>query len=342
MNKWYERSGSNEDVVISSRIRLARNFADYNFPLKLEQDDAVRMVNSVVGSFQKDFASEYKYIFMNNCSESKRNALKEQRAISSYFVKSANGAVILSEDDGTSILVNGEDHIRIQVIANGMNIPVCFKKANDIDDYIDSKFDYAYDEKYGYKTTYPTNVGTGLRAGYTLHLPGLAEARKISQISTELGRFGLKIRPVYGDDECSYGNLYQVSTQKTLGVEEKALIKDMDNIVNQIINQERDRRRAIYEKDRYLAEDVAYKSYGVMKYARKLNLRDAMSLLSEFMLGMSLGILTTENGDNIGINKFIMDIQPAVLNNSVGKSLSVDETDILRAQYLRNNLPEII
>lgn len=342
MNKWYERAGSNGDVVISSRIRLARNFADYKFPSKLDEEDAVSLVNSVAGSFQKDFPGEYRCIFMNNCSETKRNALKERRAISSYLVKSGNGAVILSEDEGTSVLVNGEDHIRIQVIANGMNIPVCFKKANDIDDYIDANFDYAYDEKYGYKTTYPTNVGTGLRAGYTLHLPGLAEAKKITQISTELGRFGLKVRPVYGDDEGSFGNLYQVSTQKTLGQEEREIIKDLDDIVNQIINQERDQRRAIYDKDKYRAEDVAYKSYGVLKYARKLTLRDAMALLSEFMLGISLGILTTENGDGVGINKFIMDIQPAVLNNSAGRSLSVAETDVLRAQYLRNNLPEII
>lgn len=341
MNKWYECSGGNSDVVLSSRVRLARNFSEYSFASKISDEDGIELVNSVVGTFQKDFPDGYRYYFMNNCSEPRKNALKERRVISSYLVKSKNGAVILSEDEGTSILVNSEDHIRIQVIANGMNIPVCFKKANDIDDYIDSQFDYAYDDQYGYKTTYPTNVGTGLRAGYTLHLPALSQTRRITQISTELGRFGLKIRQVYGDEDNSFGNLYQVSTQKTLGQEERAIIKDLDDIVLQIISQEREQRSAIYDKDKCRAEDVAYKSYGVLKYARKLTLRDAMSLLSELMTGLALGILSTQDGADIDINRLIMDIQPAVLNNSAGKALSVAETDMLRAQYLRSNLPEI-
>lgn len=342
MCKWYDRSGRNEDVVISSRIRLARNFADYKFASRIEEDDAVRMVNSVVGQFQKDYSDEYRYIFMNNCSESRRNALKEKRTIGSYLVKSKTGAAILSADEGTSVQVGAEDHIRIQTLESGMNIPACFKKANDVDDYIDSNFDYAYDEKYGYKTTYPTNVGTGMRAGYTLHLPALADAKRISHIGTELGRFGINMRMIYGDSESGYGNLYQVSSQKTLGQEEKEIIKDLDDIVIQIINQEREQQRYRYDKDKYGTEDRAYKSYGVLKYARKLSLRDAMSLLSELMLGISLGILAVEDGKHIAFNRILTDIQPAVLAGSVNKALSVDETDVLRAQYLRNNIPEIV
>lgn len=341
MNKWYESNGANSDVVLSSRIRLARNFSNYPFASKISDEDGTELVNSVAGTFQKDFPDEYRYYFMNSCTEAKKNALKERRSISSYLVKSKNGAVILSGDEGTSVLVNGEDHIRIQVIANGMNIPACFKKANEIDDYIDSRFDYAYDEQYGYKTTYPTNVGTGLRAGYTLHLPALSQTRKITQIGTELGRFGIRMRQVYGDEEDSFGNLYQVSTQKTLGQDERTIIKDFDDIVLQIISQEREQRSAIYDKDKCRAEDVAYKSYGVLKYARKLTLRDAMALLSELMTGLAIGILSTKDGHNIDVNRLIMDIQPAVLNNSAGKALSVAETDMLRAQYLRSNLPEI-
>ncbi len=342
MLKWYDRNGANEDVVVSSRIRLARNFADYKFAKRLEEEDAVRMVNSVVARFQKDYPEDYKYIFMNRCSESGRNALKERRAISSYLVKSGTGAAILSADEGTSVLVNAEDHIRIQVLESGMNMGACFKKANDVDDYIDANFDYAYDEKYGYKTSYPTNVGTGLRAGYTLHLPALAEAKRISRISTELGRFGIKIKTIYGDSETGYGNLYQVSSQKTLGQEEREIIKDLDDIVMQIINQEREQRRFRYEKDKYSAEDMAYKSYGVLRYARKLSLREAMELLSELMLGISMGILALADGGRMPYNRILTEIQPSVLGSSVGRALSVDETDVLRAQYLRNNIADII
>lgn len=342
MYKWYERSGGSGDVVVSSRIRLARNLSDYKFASRLEDDEAARMVNSVVESFKKDYPEEYRYVFMSTCSEAQKNALKERRAVSSYLVKTQTGAAVISRDEGTSILLNAEDHIRIQVLENGMNMSECFRKANETDDYIDANFDYAFDEKYGYKTTYPTNVGTGLKAGYTLHLPALADAKRISQIGTEIGRFGIRLKAVYGDSESGYGNLYQVSTQKTLGQEEREIIKDLDDIVMQIISQEREQRRFRYEKDKYAAEDMAYKSYGVLKYARKLSLRDAMSLLSELMLGISMGILSVGSGESIAFNKLLADIQPAVLASSVGRALSVDETDVLRAQYLRNNIPEII
>ncbi|MCM1307879.1 MAG: hypothetical protein NC223_04705 [Butyrivibrio sp.] len=342
MYKWYDKSGGNEDVVLSGRIRLARNLSDYKFASKLEEEEAVRMVNSVVAQFRKDYPEEYRYIFINTCSEAQLGALKERRSISSYLAKSGTGAAILSKDEGMSVMLNAEDHIRIQALESGMNMSECFRRANEIDDYIDANFDYAFDEKYGYKTTYPTNVGTGMKAGYTLHLPALAEAKKISQIGTELGRFGIKIKMIYGDSESGYGNIYQVSSQKTLGQEEREIIKDLDDIVMQIINQEREQRRFRYEKDKYAAEDMAYKSYGVLKYARKLSLRDAMSLLSELMLGISTGILAVGGGERIAFNRLLADIQPAVLGNSVGKALSVDETDVLRAQYLRNNIPDII
>lgn len=342
MNKWYDRNGDCSDVVISSRIRLARNFSDYKFGERLEKEDADRMVNSIVGSFQRNFDNEYDYIFMTGCTDTKKKALKERRIISSALVKSSSGAAIISKDEGTVIQVNSDDHIRIQVLESGMNLMACFNKANEIDDYIDANFDYAFDPKYGYKTTYPTNVGTGLRAGYTLHLPALKESKKISQIMSEVGRFGLKIKPLYSDDDNVYGNLYQVSTQKSLGLTEEAIIKDLDDIVKQIVSQERSQRQYMYEKDKYHAEDVAYKSYGVMRYARKMSYRDAMSLLSEFMLGVSMGIITIDEPQGLAINKLLMDIQPAVINNTSQKAISVDDTEVLRAQYLRNNLPQVV
>ncbi len=341
MNKWYDKTGANDDVVLSSRIRLARNFSNYVFADRLSEEAAARMVNSVADRFKSDYADEYDCIYMNNCNERKKKALKERRQISHALLNGSNKAVLLSKDESAAIMLNAEDHVRIQVLANGMNLESCFKRANEIDDYIDSNFDYAFSEKYGYKTTFPTNVGTGLRAGYTLHLPGLTEAKRISQISTELGRFGMKLKVLYGDD-VGYGNLYQIATQKTLGQTEKEIMSDLNDIVNQIVSQEREQRRYIYEKDKVQMEDTVYKSYGVLKYARKIPLRDAMTLLSEIMLGSSLGIITFDRTGSFSLNKMIMDIQPAVINNTVNRAISVDETDIIRAQYIRNNCPDII
>lgn len=341
MNKWYNLKSENEDVVLSSRIRLARNFNGFNFLDRLSDSESVKMVGMVVDKFKTDYPDKYNCLFMNKCSENKQKALKERRQISSALVNGNNGAVLISSDEAEAIMLNAEDHVRIQVLANGMNLPLCYSRANETDDYIDANFEYAFDEKYGYKTSFPSNVGTGMRASYTLHLPALFESKKISKLGNEIGRFGIKLKTLYGED-VGYGNLYQIATQKTLGQSETEIIKDLDDIAMQIINQEREQRQYLYKKDRVRTEDAVYKSYGVLKYARKIALRDAMTLLSELMLGESLGIIEISSESKFSFNKMIMDIQPAVLNNAGSRAMSVDEIDILRAEYIRNNCPDII
>ena len=341
MNKWYEMNSKNDDVVVSSRIRLARNLANYRFADRISAEEAVELIENVSEAVKKKYDSEFNCILMKDCSENKKKALKEKRQISNALVNRKDSAVLLSSDESLSIMLNAEDHIRIQALSNGMNISEAFRKANELDDFLDSEFDYAFDEKYGYKTTYPTNVGTGLRAGYTLHLPGLATAKRISKIATELGRFGVKMKAVYGDD-VGYGDFYQVATQKTLGQTEQEIINDLNDVVMQIIKQEREQRSYLYEKDRVKLEDGVYRSYGVLKYARKLTLRDSLTLIGEIMLGNSLGIITMEPETRFFVNKIIMDIQPAVINNTSQRPMSVEEADIIRAQYIRNNCPDII
>ena len=341
MNKWYEMNGKNDDVVVSSRIRLARNLANYRFADRISAEEAVELIENISEAVKKRYDGKFNCILMKDCSENKKKALKEKRQISNALVNRKDSAVLLSSDESLSLMLNAEDHIRIQTLSNGMNINEAFRKANELDDFLDSEFDYAFDEKYGYKTTYPTNVGTGLRAGYTLHLPGLAGAKRISKIATELGRFGVKMKAVYGDD-VGYGDFYQVATQKTLGQTEQEIIDDLNDIVMQIIKQEREQRSFLYEKDRVKLEDGVYRSYGVLKYARKLTLRDALTLIGEIMLGNSLGIIALEETTGFFVNKIIMDIQPAVINNTSQRAMSVEEADIIRAQYIRNNCPEII
>lgn len=341
MNKWYEMNSKNDDVVVSSRIRLARNLANYRFADRISAEEAVELIENVSEAVKKKYDGEFNCILMKDCSENKKKALKEKRQISNALVNRKDSAVLLSSDESLSLMLNAEDHIRIQALSNGMNINEAFRKANELDDFLDSEFDYAFDEKYGYKTTYPTNVGTGLRAGYTLHLPGLAAAKRISKIATELGRFGVKMKAVYGDD-VGYGDFYQVATQKTLGQTEQEIINDLNDVVMQIIKQEREQRSYLYEKDRVKLEDGVYRSYGVLKYARKLTLRDSLTLIGEIMLGNSLGIITMEPETRFFVNKIIMDIQPAVINNTSQRPMSVEEADIIRAQYIRNNCPDII
>lgn len=339
--KWYEKTAKNDDVVMSGRIRLARNFSEYPFMDKLSIEEAGNMLGKVSDRFMQDFPSEYNCIYMNNCAEKKKKALIEKRLINNALLERKNSGVLISRDEAAAIMINAEDHIRIQTFSNGMNLSTAYKRANEIDDYIDSKFDYAFDDKYGYKTTFLSSVGTGLRASYIMHLPALSGAKRTSKIGVELGRFGIRLKSLYGEDN-SYGNLYQISTQKTLGQTEEEIINDLNDIVIQIVNQEREQRTRVYEKDKVKIEDMVYKSYGVLKYARKLPLKDAMMMLSELMLGQALGIITLEESKKFSMNKVIMDIQPAVLNNVSNKGMSVEEIDILRAEYIRNNCPDII
>lgn len=342
MSKWYESNEHYTRIILSSRIRLARNFENYNFMPQLSEEDANQMTGEFVEKFLSDSDGSYKAIFMKDCSDVRKKSLKEKKIIGSYFLKENTGAVIVSEDEGLEIMVNAQDHIRIQALSNGEDISECLDRANQIDDYIDEHFDYAYDKKYGYKTTYPTNMGTGMSASYTAHLPALTEHKKISKIAAEIGRFGIKLTPLYPHNDIAMGDLYQISTQKSLGNTEEGIIKDLDEVVQQIVYQEDELREANYEKNSILAEDVAYKSYGLLKYARKLSIEAAMNLLSQVMLGVATGVLFTDGGSLVPFNKMIMDIQPSVINACSNSSLSVEETDVIRANYLRKNLPGLV
>lgn len=180
-----------------------------------------------------------------------------------------------------------------------------------------------------------------MRASYTMHLPGLAQTKKLPGIATELGRFGITLRNVYSDDMGGTGNLFQISNQNTLGVSEREIIKNLDNISEQIIEQEREQRQYYLTHNHNGVEDEVYKSYGVLKYGRRLSFNDAMMLLSEVMLGLNEGLINFEGANGYFIYKLMVEIQPGNLLMSARKSLSVEEVEIERAEYIRKNLPEI-
>jgi protein arginine kinase len=342
MSKWYDMSGKNDDVVVASRIRLARNFKDYVYSGMMEKEDSEKLIQSVTEAFQTDYRNEYNYCYTDRCGDIGKQSLKERLIINEYLGGRTDGAAIISEDESAAILLNAEDHVRIQVIRSGMNMAECYNVANEIDDYLDGRFDYAFDEKYGYKTTYPTNIGTGLRASYILHLPSLRDARKLSHISTELGRFGMKFKPVFTEGNGQSGSFYRISTQRSIGLSEKEIIKDLDDMVYRLINQEREQREAFYSTNRIQMEDEVYKSYGVMKYARRLSFKDALMLISVLKQGIALGILKFRDGTEYNTIKMIMEIMPSVIAKRAGGTLSSEETEIERATYIRDNAPEIV
>lgn len=344
MQKWYEAEVEDSDVVISSRIRLARNLNKYCFCDKLTEDDAKKMVQEIMGV--KDYLSSgvtesFHGYLPNEMAELDKSSMVEWHMISPSFAeKKQNTGLIVSEDESLSILINDEDHIRIQSINGGLNMDRAFRRADALDDVLSEKFDFAFDEKFGYLTTSPTNVGTGLRASYMLFLPALTMAGKIQKLADEIGKYGIQIRGIYGDGTKSFGNIYTISNQKTLGCQESEILENLTQIVKQAISQERKRREYLITVNSEELEDKVYRSYGILKYAKKVNTVDAMTLLAQLKFGVDTNLIKLRQDTNLF--QMIMEIQPASLQKISGKSMGSTERDHYRAEYINHKLPELL
>ncbi|MFU0826365.1 MAG: Protein-arginine kinase [Lachnoclostridium sp.] len=344
MAKWYEEEGENHDVVISSRVRLARNLKDYPFSPKLTDKQAAELVEKVKAAapvIEEQTSRKYYSCNADILDDTKKTAMVERHIISPLFVtKKQTTGLILSEDESVSIMINEEDHLRIQSITGGMNIGAAFQEANRIDDITSELFDYAFHEKYGYLTSCPTNVGTGLRASYMMFLPALTVAGRIIKLAEELAQYGIALRGTYGEASKSVGSLYQISNQKTLGSTEKEIMEALDRIVEQVMKQERRQREYFLTNNYDEFEDKVYRSYGILKYAKQISSSDAMSLLAQLKLGVDLNLINL--GDDFNIHELMMEIQPGNLQCQLDKNVGSIERDKYRADYIRRKLPEPI
>lgn len=339
MLKWFEETGDNEDVVISSRVRLARNLSNYPFPVKMSAEQSEELLEKLKGRLEnlEDGDRSYRYISMKSLSDTDKVALVERHQVSDTLIMKTEAAgAVLSEDEAVSILLNEEDHIRIQALAAGMNLKKAWLLADKLDDEINKSFCYAYHDKLGYLTSFPTNVGTGLRASFILHLPAMSGTKRLSEIASDIGRFGVTIR---GNEA---GNLYQIYNQKTLGQTEQEIIKNLTTIAEQIIKQERRIRKKLVQENPVRIEDTLLRSYGILKYCKTLEIEEAMNLLSDIQFGLASGVLKLEEPGKKSVYPLMMEVQPAHLQKMAGKPLDKEQSDILRADYLKENLPEIV
>ena len=344
MNKWYENVDDTSDIFISSRIRLARNLQDMKFAPKLSNEEADQLVNRVKEVLPKiketDVSKRYYGCDVNELSELDRNAMVEKHVISPEFAnKKQHTGLILSEDESVSIMINEEDHIRLQVMHNGMNLGDALEEANRLDDVLSEALEYAFDEKLGYLTTCPTNIGTGLRASYMVFLPMLTRAKKMPQLIEEVSKYGITIRGMYGEHSKSMGGLYQISNLKTLGYSEEELIEKLNCFVNQIVQQEKKRRLYLLSTQYDEIEDAVNRSYGILKYAKSISTSEAMSLLADVKFGIDVEIL--KSFDKANIFRLMMAIQPNNLQWKFTKNVGKVMRDRMRAEYIRNHLPDI-
>lgn len=340
MTKWYQTEGTENGIVLSSRIRLARNVVDFPFRSKMTPEQSEKLNLLVKEALEKMNlgGNQLHFCPMKELSQLKRYAMVEQHIISREFADAAPaGMLALSEDESISIMVNEEDHIRIQIMANGLNLTESYQLCNQIDDVLDESLHYAFDEKLGYLTSCPTNLGTGLRASVMMHLPALEKSGLISRLTSTINKLGLTIRGTYGEGSRVLGSIYQISNQITLGITEQDAIQNLESVVRQIIESEKKARENLLQ-NRYQLEDVVYRSLGTLRYARLISGNDVFEALSNVRLGVAMGII--QEVSLTTLNELMNLTGAATVSAQAEKEISVTERDYRRGAIIREKLGE--
>lgn len=336
---WYNIDSSNNGIVISSRIRLARNLKKYPFSMKINDEQSALMIEDIkksVSVSQNLLDEELEYIDLNKLSRIDKISMAEKHIISTDLLKKEKPtALLLKKDETISVMLNEEDHIRIQIILPEDNMDKVYTLSNKIDDLFEENLDYAYDINYGYLTSCPTNVGTGMRASYMLHIPLIELTGQTRQITQFINKFGLTVRGMYGEGSEPQGGIYQISNQITLGKNEENIISNLKTVVNQIIEQEQKLRQSLISENYITLEDQVYRAYGLISNAKVMTLEEAMRDLSYVRLGYETGVLE-EPLPTSNIYSIMVNIQPANLIKYSGKDLKEAEMNIVRAEFIRN------
>ncbi|MEE0858811.1 MAG: protein arginine kinase [Acutalibacteraceae bacterium] len=337
-NKWYEKSGAEGDVVISSRIRLARNLNGYPFPHLLNLQQKNEIANKVKDALENSnsyIAKTFKFINMSQLSPVEATSLAERHIISPNFAKNRAGKYLLiSDDESISIMINEEDHLRIQVLSEGLSLKEAYEVADKIDTLLDNKLGFAFHNKLGYLTQCPTNLGTGLRASVMLHLPALQSGSVINRLEDNLSKIGLTLRGTFGEGSEAQVGLYQLSNQVTLGLSEETAIKNLHSVTMQIIGNEREARAQLCKH--IDTQDYIMRCFGTLKYSLMLNNKENLSMLSAIRLGISQKLIDNISFDTI--NTLMVELQPATLTKKAGKELTPQQRDKLRAELVKKHI----
>ncbi len=336
---WYLDIGPESDVVVSSRIRLARNFKNYPFPSKMTREQSAQIITEAKEAIfgNNDIKNDFLYLGMDDITQIDKQALVEKHLISPEFaISKKECGVIVSRDEKVGIMINEEDHIRLQCLYPGMQIQAAWEYCDRVDSILESAIEVAFDMSYGYLTCCPTNLGTGMRASILLHLPAFSMTGYIKNLLTACEKLGISVRGFYGEHSQAEGNMFQISNQITLGNNEIDIINNVVNIVAQIIEKERQLRNELYKQNSYKFEDRVFRSLGILMNSRIITSEESLNLLSDVKLGVDIGII--KEVDRKVLNEILLYIQPANLQKLSGKPLSPEIRDIKRAEIIREKL----
>ena len=334
---WYLQSGNDSDVVISTRIRYARNLKNFKFNISNKEEGEA--IQNEIKSKLPSLGYGLKFCRITDIDDVTKMSLLERNIISPECVLNKNNeeAILINEEENICIMINEEDHIRLQVFSCNFDLENTFNLAKEIDEKIDKEYDIAKSKKYGYLTACPTNAGTGLRASVMLHLPGLTRTKNIKKILNVVSNFGVEIRGIYGENSKTSADMYQISNKQTLGIAEETIIKNLKIITEKIIEQEREARK-ILTKNQIEFEDMVYRSYGILKECRKISSEEARDLLSDVKLGTDLGIIKELN--DLKVKELFLYTKPYNLQKKIGENLDDYERDIKRAEIIKKIINE--
>ena len=319
-----------EDVVLTTRIRLARNINGYNFPNNMidkKRKELVKELKNKVGE-------EYTVLELENMDDVTKKSLVETHTISKELLDGTGTALILDENNNITCMVNEEDHLRIQVFEKGFDLHKAYEEIITFDNALSKKLDYSYNEDYGYITACPTCIGTGMRVSVMLHLPALEKVGALDKIFNEISNLGISIRGMYGENTQGEGSIYQISNQKTLGLKYEDILQQVEQVTNYIIKQERKARDII--KNRITIKDEIYRSYGILNNALIISKKEALKLLSNVRLGVDMELLSDLTLENV--DKVIKNIGANTLKKNYKEDFSKENEDIKRAEYIKSNM----
>ena len=329
---WYQDPRTDDGPIISARVRLARNIRKYPFRSKLEEDQAKEMIEEATAALADH---EVMIIDPASYSDIERRMLLEKHIISPEFVKNdLPRGLMLQDDFNVGIMINEEDHIRIQTLSPGDAIDLCWREANILDDELEQTVEFAFDKEYGYLTACPTNVGTGMRASFMIHLPMLEKTGHLKNLLPAISKFGIAIRGIYGEGSESMGGIFQISNQVTLGKSEQDIIQGLQNVTQNVIDKENWMRDKMLDKHRLDIENNIFRAYGILSHSRKATVKESMDMLSEIRLGYAMEILDLPKPVK-SIYQIMMEIQPGHLMKMAGEEMDETAQDVARAEYLR-------
>lgn len=338
-SQWMDGSGPESDIVLSSRIRLARNLRGLPFPHRMKDEESRTMLSTVERAVESlDPGWHLKFERLNDLSPIERRVLMEKHLVSPLLVQDpvVHEAVAIDEREDISIMVNEEDHLRIQVILPGLGLNEAWQTANRLDDMLENNLDFAFNETRGYLTAWPTNLGTGLRASVMLHLPALVMTRQAGQVFTTLAQVGIVVRGLYGEGSEALGNIFQISNQVSLGLTEEELCHNLTVVAEQLVGRERHARQHLKDNAELAVADRVGRAWGLLTNARIMTSDEALNLLSDVKLGVDMGLI--EGPLPYAFSQLTLMTRPSYLQVEAGRDLDPEERDQIRAATLRAHL----